>query len=360
MNSIDIIKQELINQKTILDSKGFTVETQGTYPSPAEITTTLNNLELNYDFTQATASEADVISGKTFFAGTSELRTGTFDTTIIDALNEKLNCIITGFGTCEIYIPEDAKYSTIREYAYSNYNSSNNPGLFYKENLVIPSNIREVGTRAFYKAQLTGKVTIPSTCELLESNAFQSSTMTEVDIHGGLLVSSTNVFSECKSLQKANIEQSSIETLANYLFSYDTALKEVYLPSTLTGIGSTAFYGCTKLNLVKFSRETPISLNTGVFNEARTATILVPYQSFHAYFTATNYQKYSNPMYGWGNFAQGDVLPTADADGLYTITWFTSRADLTANINPITTAPSDEMLYALFTAVATEEETETT
>ena len=357
MNSIDIIKQELINQKNLLDEKGFIVATQGKYPSPSEITNALTNIELNYDFTKATATEEDVMAGKTFFAGTSDLRTGTFDSSILEDLKNKLNCFVTGTGACEIYIPEDAEFQNIREYAFSIYNKSTT--LFCKENLTIPSNIKKIGARAFYKSNITGKLTIPSSCTSIDTSVFQYTKITEVFIGGGITSSSSYALSECTSLKKAYFGETSTTVVANYLFANDTALREVYLPATVTTIGSASFYACKNLKLVKFMGETPVSLNTGVFIDAKTATILVPYQRFHAYFTATNYQKYGNPIRGWGNFSTGTTLPIADADGLYTITWFASFDDMSNATNPVTSAPNEETLYAIFTEVASEA-TETT
>ena len=349
MNSIDIIKQELINQKNLLDEKGFTVVTQGTHPSPTEITNTLSNIELNYDFTQATATEEDVLAGKTFYAGTSDLRTGTYDTGIIDELNNKINCLITGVGTCEITIPTGAEYSAIREYGYSSYN---NDILFCKENLTIPDNILEICTRAFFKANITGKLIIPTTCRTISTGAFQYSKISEVFIGGGLSSSSSYAFSDCPNLKKIVLGESSMTTLTNYVMSYNKALEEVHISSLITSISSSCMYNCTNLKLFRFSNPTPAALSTGVFTEAKTAIMLVPYQSFHAYFTATNYQKHGNPMYGWGQFEQGETLPSSDILSQYSITWYASLDDLKAGINQITTAPAD-MVYSTFTAVET-------
>ena len=77
MNSIDIIKQELINQKTLLEQKGFTVNVANTNPSPTEITEAINNIEVN--LTLANATVDDVALGKTFYAQSGELKTGTVD-----------------------------------------------------------------------------------------------------------------------------------------------------------------------------------------------------------------------------------------------------------------------------------------
>ncbi len=355
MNSIDVIKQELINQKNLLDEKGFTVVTQGTHPSPSEITNTIRQIELNHDFTQATATEEDVIAGKTFYAGTSDLRTGTFDTAIIDALNNKINCLVTGVGSCEITIPTGAEYSSIRQYAYSSYN---NDILFCKHNLTIPDNILNIYTRGFYKANITGKLIIPTTCKKLEIGAFQYTGIEEVFVGGGLDSGSTYAFADCKKLKRVVIGESAITTITNYVFAYNPELEEIHLPSTATSISASMIYNCPKVKLFRFSNPLPVSIGSSLFSEAQSATILVPYQSFGKYITATNYQRYANPMRGWGIFEQGKELPSTDVLSQYNIEWFATLEDLEAGVNQITTAPSNEMLYSMFTAIAAESTTE--
>ena len=46
MDSLNLLKQELINQKTLLDQKGFPVTTANTNPSPSEITSAIENINI--------------------------------------------------------------------------------------------------------------------------------------------------------------------------------------------------------------------------------------------------------------------------------------------------------------------------
>ncbi|MBQ3502885.1 MAG: hypothetical protein IJA72_04410 [Clostridia bacterium] len=77
MDSLNLLKQELINQKTLLDQKGFPVTTANTNPSPSEITSAIESINVN--FALADASPQDVALGKTFYAQTGDLKTGTLD-----------------------------------------------------------------------------------------------------------------------------------------------------------------------------------------------------------------------------------------------------------------------------------------
>lgn len=76
MSSIERLKQELIYQKSAIESKGGVVNVANTNPSPAEISAGIDGIK-SVDISQATAQEGDVLKGKTFYAVNNTLRTGT-------------------------------------------------------------------------------------------------------------------------------------------------------------------------------------------------------------------------------------------------------------------------------------------
>ncbi len=78
MSNIEELKQELIYQKTLIEEKGGTVVVANTNPSPSEISAGIESITEGVDTSVANATPADVASGKTFFAGDSTLKTGTF------------------------------------------------------------------------------------------------------------------------------------------------------------------------------------------------------------------------------------------------------------------------------------------
>lgn len=75
MSSIEIIKQELETQKTLIESKGGTVVVAANNPSPSEITAGIESIEMP-DVSLTTATEADVLAGKTFYSQDYSLKTG--------------------------------------------------------------------------------------------------------------------------------------------------------------------------------------------------------------------------------------------------------------------------------------------
>ncbi len=78
MNSIETLKQELLSQKSAIEGKGGRVVVSHTNPSPSEITAGISTIPGSVDFTLADATAADVLSGKTFYAGDDVLKTGSF------------------------------------------------------------------------------------------------------------------------------------------------------------------------------------------------------------------------------------------------------------------------------------------
>ena len=348
MNSLETLKHELITQKQLLEEKGFEVTTNHTHPSPAEITTAIDNININFPST--TALPEDVRLGKTFYSQDSNIKTGTLDTDGIDNYINLITGFITAVGSFEIQIPTDSQYTQIREYAFATVAARKN--LFYKHNLTIPSNITKINTSSFYCCNLTGKVTIPSTCTFLSSSIFDQTNIEELEIYNGISSGSIYLASNCANLKRL-IMHAPITMIPNYCFSTNTALQEVYFPSTLETLSSTCLYNCAAILILEFSGDTPPKLSTGTFQKAKNAAIYVPYLKYDDYFNATNYQYYGQPIYGFGQFSQGDTLPSSDEAGLYTITWYSSVSDIRAGTNPITTCPFDGKMYGAFTAVET-------
>lgn len=344
MNSLDIIKQELINQKNLLEQKGFVVEVQNNNPSPTEITTAINNIEA--DFTKANATPEDVMSGKTFFAQTGELKTGTLEMSQGQGSNDLALAMITSVGSQEIIIPEDAKYTAIRDYAY-HAQTALSDNLFYKHNLTIPNNITTIGASCFNSCKLTGKVTVPASVTKIGMSAFRYCTMEEVELSCENLTSATYVCSHNPNLKKAVIN-APIPQLMSYSFAECTSLEEVHLPSTLTSISSNAFNKCSGLKFIKFNNPTPCVVPANLFHYATNVVFVVPYQSYDSYLNATNFQYLERAQYGFGEFLAGTTFPTSITG--YSITWHSSLDEAKDATNPITVCQSNGTYYAAFTA----------
>lgn len=140
MSNIETLKQELIAQKTAIEAKGGTVSVANLNPSPSEITAGISTIEAP-NLTDATATAGDVLVGKTFYAGSNEKKTGSFDL-------EKLVYGALMFQECsqaytdKVYLTLAEGQTRIRNNAFrENYN-----------NVVFTFNneIQDIGDYAFY------------------------------------------------------------------------------------------------------------------------------------------------------------------------------------------------------------------
>ncbi|MBQ7798329.1 MAG: leucine-rich repeat domain-containing protein [Clostridia bacterium] len=349
MNSLEIIKQELIHQKALLEQKGFPVPISNVNPSPTEITTAINNI--NLDFTSTTATEEDVRAGKTFFSQNNEIKTGTFDLSEIDNIANNFNNLISG-QSMEIVIPSNI--DKIRNFAYGR-TATDDGSDFYKENLVIPESVKVIGERSFCYANITGPLTIPETVEEINTYSFGYTNITEVTILCPVQSSATYAFTNSTKLKKATLGDK-VTSLPSYFFRDCSQLNEIVLSPNMESFNNYSIQRCLNIEIFKFRGTTPCSIIASTFDGNGTAIILVPYLSFDAYYNATNYHAYGNPMYGYGEFTEGDNLPTSVED--YTVVWYTSLDDLTAGTNPVTSCSQTGTYYGIFTSTTEEETTE--
>ncbi|MBO7187714.1 MAG: leucine-rich repeat domain-containing protein [Clostridia bacterium] len=97
-------------------------------------------------------------------------------------------------------------------------------------NLVLPSGITKIGTRAFYCNSNIVSITFSSTVKTVNNRAFYS----------------------CSSLKTVTINVG-LETLDDYVFSYCSKLTSVNIPASVTKIGKASFYKCTAMNSVSIN-----------------------------------------------------------------------------------------------------------
>lgn len=134
--------------------------------------------------------------------------------------------------------------------------------------VVIPEGVITIGNQAFYRCEKITSVSLPSTVkrieewafaitrgitepialpeglEFLERHAFQGcSGIQDLVIPGGVqLAEDGGVFDGCEQLTSVIIEDG-LTTLPTGTFNLCTKLSHVYLPSTITSINDTCFYG---------------------------------------------------------------------------------------------------------------------
>lgn len=205
------------------------------------------------------------------------------------------------------------------------------------QNVVIPEGVTTIGKRAF-SAELVANereanivsVQLPSSLRSLGTNAFQyQKSLKTFNIPSGIGKIPNACFSYCcflSSTKGAVIDiPEGITEIGLDAFEMTYYVSKVTLPSTLTKIGSYAFYYCgynsssssnvlttlvipsgvTSIGTGTFSymktlteitvqATTPPTLGSNAFNNTNNAPIYVPVESVDAYKTATNWSSYAS------------------------------------------------------------------
>lgn len=121
----------------------------------------------------------------------------------------------------------NSKVTNIGDYSFANvcgvYGYGVTDGLPKLTEVSLGSGIKSIGKASFYKASSLMEITIPSSCTVIDDNAFES----------------------CTSLKSVKLG-SGMVTLGNYVFMYN-ALKTINFPYNLDSIGEGCFYRCGSL-----------------------------------------------------------------------------------------------------------------
>jgi hypothetical protein len=126
--------------------------------------------------------------------------------------------------------------------------------------ITIPNSVTGIGSQAFsYCTNLTS-VIIPNSVTEIGWGAFSyCAGLTDVTIGSGVTFINADVFGDCTSLKAINVDSGNSEISSNngVLYNNDKTILIKYpqekqgniftIPSTVTGIGSNAFYNCTNL-----------------------------------------------------------------------------------------------------------------
>lgn len=268
MGSIETLKKELIEQKKQVEIKGGVVSVANDYPAPSEITEGIKTI-VGSDFTIATATEADVMLGKTFYAGSAGLKTGTgsFDPEMVNHLfvvpeytrttEQELYFSfpsnVTKARKCLFYRNSNSLHITfhsditlIEEYAF--YGTTNST--FY--NFTDMANLTKLSNYSFYDSALKGinLWDYPAELKTVDGYVFQNaikedSHITDIKIPSTFTTLGHSAYrqSERRYLNSLNVESCRLTAFSDYIFYNISFNCDMRLPSTVKEVGDYFNYG---------------------------------------------------------------------------------------------------------------------
>ena len=194
--------------------------------------------------------------------------------------------------------------------------------------IVIPNSVTSIGSHAFRSCDALTSITIPSSVTSIGENPFFSCpALATITVEAGNTVYSSpngcnaiiktadhrlvsgckntvipegvttigaSAFGGCSSLTEIHIP-GSVTLIDAWAFMDCSGLIAVTIPSSVSFIGNVAFNGCTGLSSITVERETPPTLDNGVFDNT-SIPVYVPCGSLEAY------QNYNNTGTPWGGF----------------------------------------------------------
>jgi len=197
--------------------------------------------------------------------------------------------------------------------------------------VTIGDSVTSIGNEAFYDCEGLTSITIPNSVTTIGENAFSKCRdLTNVTIGNSVTSISDGAFNSCSGLTSVTVESGNpkydsrnncnaiIETATNTLIS---GCKTTIIPNSVTTIGPSAFYGCSRLNSIDIPNSvtsigesafsycnglnnvfsfiddpTTISMGSDVFyrnpNYYTSRTLHVPEGTVSAYLADTNWSQY--------------------------------------------------------------------
>ncbi len=183
-------------------------------------------------------------------------------------------------GLTSVMIPNSV--TSIGTYAF--YNCS---GL---SSVTIPNSVTSIGSYAFYFCTSLTSITIPNSVTSIGDDAFSGCTrLTSVTIPNSVTSIGDDAFSGCTRLTSVTIPNS-VTSIGDYAFFYCTGLTSITIPNSVTRIGNLAFVDCTKLAAFNVGSTNPnyCSENGVLYNKDKTAILCYPAGKTDASFVIPN------------------------------------------------------------------------
>lgn len=170
--------------------------------------------------------------------------------------------------------------------------------------ITIPNNVTSIGSCAFIGCTSLTSITIPNSVTSIDHACFAScSGLNSIVVENGNTVydsrdncnaiietSSNTLHTGCKN----TIIPSSVTSIGDYALWDCSGLTSIIIPKSVTSIGERAFHGCNGLTSVIVEWETPVAINSVVFDYSnyQNATLYVPKGSKGAYQSADYWNEF--------------------------------------------------------------------
>jgi len=172
------------------------------------------------------------------------------------------------------------------------------------------------GTTAYVSSSpsASGNIVVASTYNgypvtMLGEHAFYGSFVTSVTIPDSVITIGDGAFEGCSSLTNVTIGNS-VTNLGSRVFSYCRRLTSVSIPANLTNIGSYAFYQCGLTNFSVDAANLVYSSHNGVlFNKAQTTLIAFPPGRGGNYVIPSSVTNIGSYAFFWCDSLQGVTIP---------------------------------------------------
>lgn len=238
-------------------------------------------------------------------------------------------------------ISSEASFTSLPDYVFSNCTAL--------KNISFATPITSIGKGAFVNCKALTAYTFPSDLTLISEDAFKGTALESVDLSNALKLTAIGgwAFADCSALTTVSLPAldtacalttigegaffsdsalssvalpSSVQTVADYSFSYDEAIKDVekflpqnvttigkyafsnwsqmtvfVLPSTVTSISDKAFENCSNLTTLTSEAVEPPALGEDVFSgvDQPNTKLIVPDDTYNAYASAEQWKEFN-------------------------------------------------------------------
>ncbi len=141
--------------------------------------------------------------------------------------------------------------------------------------ITIPDSVTSIGNYAFYNCTSLSSVTIGNGVTSIERAAFSDcSSLTSVTIPDSVTSIGSSAFYHCTSLTSVTIPDS-VTSIGGSAFSDCSSLTSINIPDSVTSIGGSAFSGCSSLKSITVDTGNPVYHSDGnCLIETETKTLI--------------------------------------------------------------------------------------